>query len=79
MKTLNPPLKRDETFLGNTESNIPRDELKHIKGLRFVRPAYDLDGNKLNDHWAMIADPAASAEYNRVMEASLSAIRRGMK
>jgi hypothetical protein len=72
-----PPLEKGETFLGNTEYKFLPDYLKHLTGIRFAQPAYDINGIPLDDHYAMIADGYSAGQYNRIMEARCSAIRRG--
>jgi len=67
--TLYPPLKKGEAFLGNTSKGID-EEPQYIEGLVLRRPAYDLNGEKLEPEYkALIAvDAYASSEYNRVRE-----------
>ena len=78
--TTHPPLLPGEKFLGNTTSKKLPEYLKSVKGILFVRPAYDIDGKKLSGYYAMVAEtPEAAEQYNRIMEARLSAIRTGIQ
>ena len=77
MKLTHPPIHKGEKFLGNQRGSQLAPHLSHIKGIRMAQPAYDLDGEKIPGYFAMMADPSAAEEYNRVMESRLSAIRRG--
>ncbi len=79
MTTKHPPLGKDEKFIGNTESKELPEHLRHVNGFRFATPAYDIEGYKLPGYYAMIANPSAAEQYNRIMEARLIAIRKGMK
>lgn len=71
----------DEVFLGNTPAGRPLPpEWGQLKTLRFGRQAYDLDGHKLpTDYQPVFIGRAEHAEYDRIMMARLSAIRRGEK
>ena len=78
--TTHPPLRAGEKFLGNINLNKLPKYLKGVK-IRFSRKSYSIDGEKLPvGYYAMIAEtPEAAEQYNRIMEARLSAIRTGIQ
>ena len=74
MTTTHPQLAPGEKFLGNIEGDIP-DHLKHISGIRYVRPALDIYGLKLGSEYsAMLATAEAAAEYRK--SAAVAAFRK---
>jgi len=75
--TLHPPLAEGEKFLGNLSGNTLPAHLAGIVGLRLALPAYDITGEKIPGHSALVADQSGTAQYNQIQEARLSAIRRG--
>lgn len=79
LPTLHPPLAKGEKFLGNQIGQTLPSHLQGIRGLRLASPAYDLAGEMLPGHFALVADQAGVEDYSRVMESHLSAIRRGTK
>lgn len=80
MTTKHPPLKAGETFAGNVlaTNGVPA-HIAHLQTVRLARPAYDIYGDPLPDHCALIFGAADLQAYDRIMEARLSAIRRGVR
>lgn len=71
-----PQLQLDEVFLGNTDRQII-PAIAGIVGIRLVQPAYDIYGNTLPDHWAIIATRAAAEEYGQRRAEEIRKLRFG--
>jgi len=72
----------DEVFVGNQQGAEPRHYLRGLKTMRVVQPAFDIDGNRLEERencWAVIMNKSDQAAYNRIMEHRLSETRMGIK
>ena len=76
---VHPPLQKGEKFIGNRFSDELPEYLQNISGLRIVGPAYDIMGNILPRHFAMLATQSAANEYNKIMDAKMRETRLGFR
>lgn len=70
--------RKGEHYVGNQEGNVVKEHLRGLKSLRLVQPAYALDGEELEDHYAMFMDGDDLRRYNSIMDRRISDIRRGV-
>ena len=73
---LHPPIRKGETFVGNTNGKVIPEHLKSVLGIRLARPAYCLDGEIAEGMSAIFVRGIGT--YNSIQEARLSRIRKGL-